>query len=38
MIKPILHGDANLKKNPEYYEYENLEITFGFILLFKYFI
>lgn len=29
MLKPKYYHDVNLKQKPDYYDYENLEITFG---------
>jgi len=28
-VKPKYYADVNLKKKADYYDYENIEITFG---------
>lgn len=33
-IKPRLYADANIKKGPQYFDYDNFEITFGYHLCF----
>lgn len=29
-IKPRLYGDANLKKRPSYFEFENIDVHYGY--------
>jgi hypothetical protein len=31
---PKYYSDVNIKKDPSYYDYENFEITFGYIFIF----
>lgn len=33
--KPKLYADINLNKQPEYSNYENLEIQWGYIIIIK---
>jgi casein kinase II subunit alpha len=28
-IKPRLYADANIKKGPQYFDYDNYEISYG---------